>query len=140
MVVESLMMAIAAVVPHYLMGIAAGAGIMGMYMLVCGFFQPVGALPGPVWRYPLHYIAYHSYTFAGFMRNEFLGTDGWECACVESGTCPGCTMTGEEIVEYWLKGGNGLNKWADVGIQVAMIAIYRVIFWAMLVAKEKMRT
>lgn len=30
MVVESMMMAIAALVPHYLMGIAAGAGIMGM--------------------------------------------------------------------------------------------------------------
>ncbi len=28
------MMAIATVVPHYLMGIAAGAGILGMYMLV----------------------------------------------------------------------------------------------------------
>lgn len=23
----------------------------------------------------MHYIAYHSYTFAGFMRNEFEGTD-----------------------------------------------------------------
>jgi hypothetical protein len=34
LVVESLMMAIAAIVPHYLMGIAAGAGIMGMFMLV----------------------------------------------------------------------------------------------------------
>ncbi|MEW5317656.1 MAG: hypothetical protein WDW38_008938 [Sanguina aurantia] len=50
MTVESLMMAIAAVVPHYLMGIAGGTGIMGMYMLVCGYFQPVSQLPGPVWR------------------------------------------------------------------------------------------
>lgn len=49
---------------------AGGAGILGMYMLVCGFFQPVGQLPEPVWRYPMHYIAYHSYAFAGFMRNE----------------------------------------------------------------------
>lgn len=60
-VVESLMMAIAAVVPHYLMGIAGGAGILGMFMLVCGFFQPVGELPAPVWRYPLHYMSYHRY-------------------------------------------------------------------------------
>ncbi len=63
--VEGLMMAIAAIVPHYLMGIAGGAGLMGMFMLVCGFFQPVGELPDPVWRYPLHYIAFHSYAFAG---------------------------------------------------------------------------
>lgn len=33
-VVESLMMAVAAIVPHYLMTIAGGAGIMGMFMLV----------------------------------------------------------------------------------------------------------
>lgn len=38
-----------------------------------------------------------------------------------------------------LQGGNGLNKWVDVGIQVAMIAIYRLCFWAMLVLKENMR-
>jgi ABC-type multidrug transport system permease subunit len=44
-VVESLMMAIAPLVPHYLMGIAAGAGIMGLYMIVCGFFQPLNSMP-----------------------------------------------------------------------------------------------
>jgi hypothetical protein len=63
--VEGLMMAIAAIVPHYLMGIAGGAGLMGMFMLVCGFFQTVDQLPKPVWRYPLHYMAFHSYAFAG---------------------------------------------------------------------------
>jgi hypothetical protein len=63
--VEGLMMAIAAIVPHYLMGIAGGAGLMGMYMLVCGFFQTVDQLPKAVWRYPLHYAAFHSYAFAG---------------------------------------------------------------------------
>ncbi len=49
---------------------AGGAGILGVYMLVCGFFQPVDQLPDPVWRYPMHYISFHSYAFAGFMRNE----------------------------------------------------------------------
>jgi hypothetical protein len=27
------------------MGIAAGAGIMGLYMIVCGFFQPLNSMP-----------------------------------------------------------------------------------------------
>lgn len=40
-VVESIMMAIAPIVPNFLMGIAAGAGLLGFYMIVCGFFQPV---------------------------------------------------------------------------------------------------
>ncbi|GIM01286.1 hypothetical protein Vretimale_6074 [Volvox reticuliferus] len=144
-VVESLMMAIAAVVPHYLMGIAGGAGIMGMFMLVCGFFQPVGELPDPVWRYPLHYISYHSYAFAGFMHNEFGNTDGWLCPCYNQlGGCGPqynstkiCTMTGSEILDYWTV--NNLNKWVDVGIQCGMIAIYRILFWLALTVKEWLR-
>ncbi|GIL56549.1 hypothetical protein Vafri_11897 [Volvox africanus] len=144
-VVESLMMAIAAVVPHYLMGIAGGAGIMGMFMLVCGFFQPVDELPDPVWRYPLHYISYHSYAFAGFMHNEFGNTKGWLCPCYnQAGGCGPqydennkCTMTGSEILDYWTV--NGLNKWVDVGIQCAMIAIYRALFWLALTTKEWLR-
>ena len=63
--VESLMMAIAPLVSHYLMGIAAGGGVMGLYMLVCGFFQPLNLLPKPVLTYPLYYLAYHSYAFNG---------------------------------------------------------------------------
>ena len=34
--VEALMMAIAAVVPHYLLGLAAGAGLLGMFMPIAG--------------------------------------------------------------------------------------------------------
>lgn len=37
--------AIAPLVPHYLMGIAAGAGVMGLFMIVCGFFQPLNSMP-----------------------------------------------------------------------------------------------
>jgi len=141
-VVESLMMAIAAIVPHYLMGIAGGAGMLGMFMLVCGFFQPVGQLPQPVWRYPLHYMSFHSYAFGGFMQNEFAGTDGWGCPCAETAAgCPApCTMTGDEILDYWVSGAGRLNKWVDIGIQWAMVAIYRAMFWAMLFLKEKLRT
>jgi hypothetical protein len=35
----------------------------------------VDVMPKPVWTYPLHYISFHSYTFYGFMQNEFEGTD-----------------------------------------------------------------
>lgn len=39
------MQAIAPLVPHYLMGIAAGSGILGLFMIVCGFFQPLNSMP-----------------------------------------------------------------------------------------------
>jgi len=147
-VVESLMIAIAAIVPHYLMGIAGGAGILGMYMLVCGFFQPVGQLPSPVWRYPMHYIAFHSYTFGGFMQNEFSGTEGWGCACYsQAGGCPPpynatnlCEISGQDVLNYWVSGAGTLNKWVDIGVQWGMIIIYRSIFFLLLKLYEKMRS
>ena len=43
-------------VPHFLMGIVAGAGILGFFMLVCGFFQPRNQLPRPVFYYPMHFF------------------------------------------------------------------------------------
>ena len=59
-VAESLMMAIAAVVSHFLVGIAAGAGVLGLMMLVCGFFQPRSQLPRPVLFYPLHFLSFQA--------------------------------------------------------------------------------
>jgi len=108
-------------------------------MLVCGFFQPVSQLPAPVWRYPMHYLAFHSYAFGGFMQNQFLGTDGWGCACeTQPGGCTvnPCTMTGDEILSDWVSGAGTLNKWVDVGIQWGMVFIYRGMFWSVLALKE----
>lgn len=136
--VESLMMAIAAIVPHYLLGIAGGAGIMGMYMLVCGFFQPVDQLPAIVWRYPAHYISYHSYAFGGFMQNEFAGTQGWGCPCSATPAgCGGpCTLSGQDILDYWVSGVGTLGKWSDIGVLIGMSVIYRFIFFLMIKLKE----
>ncbi|KAI8013391.1 ABC transporter G family member 11 [Camellia lanceoleosa] len=58
-VVESLMMAIASIVPNFLMGIIIGAGIHGIFMLVSGYFRLPNDIPKPVWRYPMSYISFH---------------------------------------------------------------------------------
>ncbi|CAA0843208.1 ABC transporter G family member 11, partial [Striga hermonthica] len=58
-VVESLMMAIASVVPNFLMGIIIGAGIQGIFMLVSGYFRLPKDIPKPFWRYPMSYISFH---------------------------------------------------------------------------------
>lgn len=139
-VVESLMMAIAPLVPHYLMGIAAGGGVLGMYMLCEGFFQPLSLLPKPVLTYPIHYIAYHSYAFNGLMNNEFQGTDGWACPCsIQPGGCadPSCTLTGSEVVaSYDLI---QRNKWIEIAVLFGMVIVYRSIFFVTLKAQEAMR-
>ncbi|KAK3002064.1 hypothetical protein RJ639_020434 [Escallonia herrerae] len=73
MLVESLMMIVASIVPNFLMGIITGAGIQGVMMLNGGFFRLPDDLPKPFWRYPIYYIAFHKYANQGFYKNEFEG-------------------------------------------------------------------
>lgn len=135
-VVESLMMAIAPLVPHYLMGIAAGAGIMGLFMIVCGFFQPLDSMPGPVLRYPLSYLSYHTYAFTGFMENEFKGTSGWGCAPAADGVPPpDCSVDGAVVLNYYEI--MNIDKWVCLAILIGMAAFYRTIFFLTLKWKER---
>lgn len=136
-VVESLMMAIAPLVPHYLMGIAGGAGIMGLFMMVSGFFQPLQSLPGPVLRYPLSYVAYHTYAFTGFMKNEFEGTAGWGCptpTTTSTGSNGTCSVSGTDVLAYYEI--MDIGKWATFGILACMAVVYRVVFFVTLKLKE----
>ncbi|KAA8536436.1 hypothetical protein F0562_028914 [Nyssa sinensis] len=73
MLVESLMMIVASIVPTFLMGIITGAGIQALMILGAGFFRLPNDLPKPFWKYPLYYIAFHTYAFQGFYKNEFEG-------------------------------------------------------------------
>ena len=51
----------AALVPHYIIGIALGAGVYGMFMLSEGFFILRDDIPKYwIWSY---YIAFHTYSF-----------------------------------------------------------------------------
>ncbi|KAH1222208.1 ABC transporter G family member 3 [Glycine max] len=43
-------------------------------MLSAGYFRVRNALPGPVWMYPMSYIAFHTYSIQGLLENEYLGT------------------------------------------------------------------
>lgn len=83
-IAESIMNLISALVPHYILGIAIGAGFFGFCMLCEGFFIVVrlkflfykliylfkcSKIPGwYIWGY---YIAFHTYSFRQFMYNEF---------------------------------------------------------------------
>ncbi|GAB2285073.1 ATP-binding cassette sub- G member 3 [Dionaea muscipula] len=43
-------------------------------MLSSGYFRIRSDLPGPVWTYPLSYVAFHTYSIQGLLENEYIGT------------------------------------------------------------------
>ncbi|KAL6600380.1 hypothetical protein ACP70R_045180 [Stipagrostis hirtigluma subsp. patula] len=123
MLVEGLMMIIAAIVPDFLMGIITGAGVQGIMMLNCGFFQIPSSLPKIVWKYPVSYISFHKYALQGFYKNEFLGLvlqnnqEGQEK-----------TISGEEIITKLFEVEMGHSKWVDLAVLCGMVVAYRLLF------------
>ncbi|OWY91217.1 ABC transporter, partial [Phytophthora megakarya] len=67
-VAESMMHVIGAAVPHYIIGIALGAGVFGMFMLCEGFMVPRDLPDYWIWGY---YLAFHSYSFESFVFKQF---------------------------------------------------------------------
>ncbi|KAG6661004.1 hypothetical protein I3843_03G140500 [Carya illinoinensis] len=134
MLVESLMMMVASIVPDFLMGIITGAGIQGVMMLNGGFFRLPDDLPKPFWRYPMYYIAFHKYANQGFYKNEF---EGLTFPNNQAGGPP--TITGEEILRSIWQVEMGYSKWVDIVILLGMVVLYRLMFWGIIKSVEKVK-
>ncbi|XP_048546704.1 ABC transporter G family member 1-like isoform X1 [Triticum urartu] len=123
MLVEGLMMTVAAIVPDFLMGIITGAGIQVIMLLNCGFFKIPSKLPKIVWKYPMFYISFQKYALQGFYKNEFLGL------VFQNNTGVGeKTITGEQVITKFFETEMGHSKWVDFAILCGMIVIYRLLF------------
>ncbi|KAI3943743.1 hypothetical protein MKW98_004248 [Papaver atlanticum] len=117
--IESLMMVVASMVPNYLMGIIIGAGIQAIMMLNAGFYRLPDELPNPFWKYPMYYIAFHS-----FPKSQGSGTS---------------TITGEEIfVTIWHM-PMGYSKLIDMVILFGMVVLYRLMFFSIIKISEKIK-
>ncbi|AES90628.1 putative xenobiotic-transporting ATPase [Medicago truncatula] len=135
MLVESLMMIVASIVPDFLMGIITGAGIQGIMMLAGGFFRLPNDLPNPFWRYPMFYISFHRYAFQGSYKNEFEGLK------FERDEIGGSLnyISGEEILRNKFHVDMSYSKWVDLGVLLGMIVLYRVVFLIIIKTTEKLK-
>ncbi|KAL6643465.1 hypothetical protein ACP70R_018231 [Stipagrostis hirtigluma subsp. patula] len=135
LLVESLMMIVAAIVPDFLMGIIIGAGLQGVMMLNGGFFRLPNELPKPIWKYPCYYISFHKYAVQGFYKNEFMGLSFPSDQLVESNV----TISGLQVLKDKLQVEMGYSKWVNLAILFGMMVIYRMLFFAIVKIAEEVR-
>ncbi|KAI3451178.1 hypothetical protein Pfo_007843 [Paulownia fortunei] len=135
MLVESLMMVVATIVPDFLMGIITGAGIQGIMILNNGFFRLPNDIPKPFWKYPVYHIAFHKYANQGFYKNEFEGLT------FPSGQLGGqpSTISGDEILRNVWQMEMGHSKWMDLVIILGMVIVYRLMFLGIIMGTEKFK-
>ncbi|KAJ0969966.1 hypothetical protein J5N97_022843 [Dioscorea zingiberensis] len=129
-VVESLMMAIASVVPNFLMGIIIGAGIQGIFMLVSGYFRLPNDIPKPIWRYPMSYISFHFWALQGQYQNDLKGL------MFDNQTPDLPKISGEYILEYVFQITVTRSKWWDLSVLFSMIVMYRILFFIVIKISE----
>ncbi|KAM0893124.1 hypothetical protein ACQ4PT_025321 [Festuca glaucescens] len=136
LLVESMMMIIAVIVPDFLMGIIVGAGVQGVMMLNGGFFRLPKELPKPVWKYPCYYISFHKYAVQGFYKNEFIGQTFPSDQLVEKNV----TISGLQVLQEKLQVEMGYSKWVNIAILCGMMVVYRMMFFAIVKVAEEVRT
>ncbi|XP_022641826.1 ABC transporter G family member 11 isoform X1 [Vigna radiata var. radiata] len=137
MLVESLMMIVASIVPNFLMGIITGAGIQGVMLLLSGFFKLPNDIPKPVWKYPLHYVAFHTFANQGMFKNEY---EGLRFEAENDGGSSHSYITGEEVLRNVWQVDMSYSKWVNLAILLGMIVLYRVLFLVIIKIEEKMKT
>jgi len=119
MFAEAFMAMWAALVPHYIIGIAMAAGCFGFFMLCEGFFKVRDDIPP--WLYWGHLIAPHTYTFRIFMVNEFELIDDFNSSRFENGT---------DVLEFYDM--DDADIWFDFGILACYAVGFQIIFFFVL--------
>ncbi|PON89140.1 ABC transporter-like [Trema orientale] len=130
-VIESLMMVVASLVPNFLMGIIVGAGIMGILMMTSGFFRLLPDLPKLFWRYPVSFLSFGSWGIQGGIKNDLIGLEFDPLFPGEP------KLKGAYIIRKFYGIPLDHSKWWDLSAIVAILIIYRILFFVILKFKER---
>ncbi|KAL2925197.1 ABC transporter G family member 11 [Bienertia sinuspersici] len=134
LLVESLMMILASLVPNFLMGIVTGAGVQGLMILGAGFFRLPNDLPKLFWKYPLYYISFNKYAYQGLFKNEFEGLEILKIEGKSSYMIPGSVI----LKDMWQM-ETRYSKWVDLAILLGMVLSYRLLFLIIIKVSEKLK-
>ncbi|XP_021863612.2 ABC transporter G family member 1 [Spinacia oleracea] len=134
LLVESLMMIVASIVPNFLMGIITGAGVQGFMMLSGGFFRLPKELPDIFWRYPFYHISFHKYAFQGLFKNEFQGLE-----FPSNGRTHSRMISGVTILKNTWQVETSYSKWINLAILFLMVVFYRLLFLIIIKTSEKIK-
>lgn len=119
-VAEAVCLLIATIVPFFIVGIAAGAFTFGAFMVVEGFFIKLEAIPA-AWRW-MHWVAFHSYSFANFMYIEF---DGRVIGADLSAVPPAPhSINGTQVLQSFEF--EDQDVWLNMAVMLGMMVLYRV--------------
>ncbi|KAK4757541.1 hypothetical protein SAY87_018842 [Trapa incisa] len=136
MLVESLMMFIASIIPNFMTGIIIGTGIQGIMLLAAGIFQLPGLLPKPFWKYPMYYISFHRYIYQGMCKNEFLGQEfqvQLDCGGQK-------VLGGDRVLEQFFQISTSDSKWVDLLVLLCVTVFYKLLFFAISKFNETLHT
>lgn len=126
---EGFMACVSAVVPHFIIGIAAGAGLYGFFMLCEGFFQVRSDIPP--WFIWVYYMGFHTYAFRGSVVNEFQ-----DRGRLLDSTNPAWT-SGEAVISYL--GMSDAKPWRDALVLAGYALAWQLLYYLILLRKNGKR-
>ncbi|GLT65812.1 hypothetical protein SLA2020_382200 [Shorea laevis] len=122
---EGLMLVVVSLWQDVFWSILTLVSIHVLMMLAAGYFRVRNALPGPMWMYPISYVAFHTYSIQGLLENEYLGTS-FAVGQVR-------TISGFQALRsaYDISSDNN-SKWENLLILFLMVVGYRILVFVLL--------
>ncbi|KAL5763977.1 hypothetical protein ACOSP7_016332 [Xanthoceras sorbifolium] len=127
---EGLMLVVASIWQDVFWSVLTLVSIHVVMMLSAGYFRIRNALPGPVWTYPVSYIAFHTYSIQGLLENEYLGTS---FAVGQVRTISGFQAL-RSAYDISLESN---SKWENLLVLFLMAVGYRVLLFVLLYIRVK---
>ncbi|KDO60209.1 hypothetical protein CISIN_1g004932mg [Citrus sinensis] len=130
---EGLMLVVASIWKDVYWSILTLISVHVVMMLSAGYFRIRNALPGPVWTYPISYVAFHTYSIKGLLENEYLGTS-FPVGQVR-------TISGYQALQSAYDISSKSNsKWGNLLVLFLMAIGYRLLLFVLLYLRVKKNT